>query len=75
MAVAIGKEMRQRAKQDDKYLFQVSIDPRQLSAETKAKFRGKAPTGFYWAMSGPMPPECAVQLWKLFLKWQTAKLI
>lgn len=75
MAVAIDKQMRERAKQDSKYLFQIALIPKFLNDETKKKFRGKAPTGFIWEMSGPMPPECAAQLWKLFDKWIKAKLI
>lgn len=75
MAVPIDKEMRERAKRDDKYLFQVSLDPKYLSDETRAKFRGKAPTGFMFAMSGPLGPAEAVVLWKLIKKWQEAEKV
>lgn len=75
MAIAIDRQMRERAKRDSEYLFQVYLSPKFLDNETKKKFRGKAPTEFIWEMSGPMPPECAMQLWKLFHKWIDAKLI
>ena len=53
MAIAIDKTMRERAKSDDKYLFQVSLDPKYLSKATRNKLKGKAPT------TGAFPNERA----------------
>jgi hypothetical protein len=75
MAVAIDKAMRERAKQDDKYLFQVSLDPKYLSAATKKRFRGKAPTTVHVSMSGPLGPKEAAELWRLLRKWQERELV
>lgn len=65
MATAITKEMRERAKKDDKYLFQVALYPTYLSEEAKAKFRGKAPTQFNFELTGPLSGEDAITLWRL----------
>jgi hypothetical protein len=75
MAIGIDKEMRARAKRDDKYLFQVSLDSKYLSEETKAKFRGKAPTQFKFDIAGPLAPKQAVELWQLISKWRKADLV
>lgn len=75
MAIAIDKTMRERAKSDDKYLFQVSLDPKYLSEATRKKFRGKAPTTVHFQMSGPLGPVEAVELWKLLRKWQEKELV
>lgn len=75
MAIAIDKTMRERAKQDDKYLFQVSLDPKFLSEATRKKFRGKAPTTVKFSMTGPLGPTEATELWKLLRKWQDRELV
>lgn len=69
MATAITKDMRERAKKDDKYLFQVAIYPTHLSDESKAKFRGKAPTQFNFELTGPLGGEEATALWRMCQRW------
>lgn len=75
MAIAIDKQMRERAKADDKYLYQISLDPKYLSDKMRKRFRGKAPTGFKFDIAGPLGPKQAVELWELCLKWQKRKLV
>lgn len=75
MAVAYDKTMRERAKQDGKYLFQVSLNCKYLSPETREKFRGKAPTTVDFSIAGPLGPEEATQLWKLVQKWIKAQKV
>lgn len=72
MAIAYDKTMRERAKQDGKYLFQVSLNCKYISAETREKYKGKVPTVVDFSIAGPLGPEEATQLWKLVQKWLKA---
>lgn len=75
MAIAIDKTMRERAKQDGKYLFQVSLDPKYVSEATRDKFKGEVPTTVKVDISGPLGPVEAAELWKLLRKWQERELV
>jgi hypothetical protein len=75
MGIAYDKTMRERAKQEGKYLFQVSLNCKYLSDETREKFKGKAPTTVDFAIAGPLGPEEATQLWRLVKKWLKAKKV
>ena len=75
MAIAYDKIMRERAKRDGKYLFQVSLNCKYLDAETRQKLKGKAPTTVDFSIAGPLGPEEATQLWKLIQKWIKAEKV
>ena len=75
MAIAIDKEMREHAKKNGKYLFQVMLDSKYLSDEARKKLKGRAPILFRYEQSGPLPHRCAVELWRLLTKWKKADLV
>jgi hypothetical protein len=68
MAIPIDKEMRARAKKDDKVLMQLTLDTRSLSPEMKKKFKGKLFMGVF-QISGPTTPKAARELWLWYLRW------
>lgn len=68
MAISIDKEMKARAKADDKVLMQLTLDTRQLSPEMRKKFEKKLFMGRF-QLAGPTPPEAARELWLWYLRW------
>lgn len=70
MAIAYTKDMRERAKAEDKFLIQVSIDGKYLSDEANEKFRKKFMGRGRFQITGPVSYEQAFDLWRWHTKWQ-----
>ena len=71
MAIPVTKDQKQQAKDQGKYLVQISIDGRHLTEEQVA---GMKATNEYdrracVSMTGPMSAEAADDLYKWFIKW------
>jgi len=70
MAIAYTKDMRERAKAEDKYLVQISIDGKYLSDESNEKYRKKFMGRGRFQITGPMGYQQAKELWDWHYKWQ-----
>ncbi len=75
MAIAVTKDQKQQAKDEGKYLIQISIDGRHLTKEQVAgmKAADKYDQRACVSMTGPMSPEAADELYKWFRKWVIRK--
>ena len=67
MAIPIDKEMRDRAKKDNKVLIQVCIDARHLPEHRRAELRKKL-FGGKFSVSGPLSDRTARELWLWYLR-------
>lgn len=70
MAIPYNKDMRERAKAEDKFLVQVSIDGRHLSDEAATRYSKKFMGQVRFQITGPMSFEQAFELWRWHTKWQ-----
>lgn len=70
MAIAYTKEMRERAKAEDKFIIQVSIDGKYLSDAANEKFRKKFMGRGRFQITGPVEYQQAKELWDWHRKWQ-----
>lgn len=70
MAIPYTKEMRERAKAEEKFLVQVSIDGMHLSEEASERFRKKFMGRHRFQITGPVSYEQAFDLWRWHTKWQ-----
>lgn len=70
MAIPYTKEMRERAKAEDKFLVQVSIDGKHLSEEAAKRYNKKFMVQARFQITGPMSYEQAFELWRWHTKWQ-----
>lgn len=70
MAIAYTKDVIQRAKADDKYVVQVSIDGKYLSAASAEEHQKTFMGHVRFQLTGPMEYQQAKELWDWHLKWQ-----
>jgi hypothetical protein len=70
MAIPYSKEMRERAKAEDKFLVQVSIDGKYLRDESAARLQKKFMGHARFQITGPMSHEQAIDLWRWHRRWQ-----
>lgn len=70
MAIAYTKDIIERAKADDKYIVQVSIDGKYLRKESAEKYQKTFMGHARFQITGPMEYQQAKELWDWHRKWQ-----
>lgn len=70
MAIAYTKDIRERAKAEDKFVVQISIDGKYLSDDSAARLQKTFMGHARFQLTGPMSHEQAYSLWKWHRRWQ-----
>ena len=73
MAIPYDKKMKEIARDEDKYLIQISIDGKYLSDETATQYQNKLMGHARFQHTGPATYEEAKALWGWYKKYKLKK--